>query len=233
MKELKDFIKVSEGVKIRRTEPSLETPSRSVRGQTPTPVNKLSKYAVYDTPADGPVKLTDGKGCLKRKLVVEDGLMDGTGQYKAPRKAVAKPDKHVKCPITGQKLEYKALMDIKFKAIDPDSIREKPHFEGIKMGSANQEINHTRWCCAITGDPLHNSMQLLVMKTPGEEHAWVICEKSFNEMVKPNMTDPLTDKKITMENIYKIRRSGTGFSKTNSDKTLVKTECAIMNMSAS
>ena len=85
---------------------------------------------------------------------------------------------------------------------------------------------------AITGDPLHNSMQLLVMKTPGEEHAWVICEKSFNEMVKPNMTDPLTDKKITMENIYKIQRSGTGFSKTNS-KTLVKTECAIMNMSAS
>ena len=233
LKELKDFIKVSEGVKIRRTEPSLETPSRSVRGETPTPVNKLSKYAVWETPADGPTKLTDGKGCLKRKLVVDDGLLDGTGHFKAPKTKVEKPDKHVKCPITGQKLEYKNLMDIKFKAIDPDAKYEKPNFEGLKMGHANQEITHSKWCCAITGDPLHNSMQLLVMKTPGEEHAWVVSEKAFNEMVKPNMICPLSNKKIEMKDIYKIRRSGTGFSGTNSQGILVKTECCIMNMSAS
>lgn len=243
MKEIKDFIKVSDGVKIRRTGGSLETPfscrsmGNSISGETPTAVNKLSRFACYDTPKDGDggethFKLTDGKGPLKRKLVVENGLMDGGGGFKAPREKITKPAKHVKCPVTGKKLEYKGLMEIKFKAIDPDAKHEKVHFEGLRMGSANAEINHTKWCCAITGDPLHNMMQLLVMKTPGEEHAWVVSEKAFNEMVKPNLICPLSNKKITMKDVFTIRRSGTGFSKTN-EKVLVKTECAIMMMSSS
>lgn len=220
-------------MKIRRTEPSLENASRSVRGETPTPINKLSRYAVWDTPVDSDcTPLTDGKGCLKRKLVVENGLMDGTGQYQAPRQAMKKPDKHVKCPVTGKSLEYKNLMEIKFKPIDPEGQKEKEVFEGLRMGSANAEIKHTKWCCAITGDPLHNSQQLLVMKTPGEAHAWVITEKSFDEMVKPTMTCPLSNKKITMKDVMFIRRSGTGFSKTNSE-VLVKTHCVISNMTAS
>ena len=55
--------------------------------------------------------LTDGKGVLKRKLEVGEGLLDGTGQGGKLRKVVEKPDKHVRCPITGNPLEFKELTD--------------------------------------------------------------------------------------------------------------------------
>merc|ERR1711976_234179 len=211
IKVLHDFIKTTDGVKIRKVDISLDTPSNSIRGGTPTP--SLSKYAVWDTPADGKTKLTDGKGCLKRKLVVDHGLLDGTGHFKAPKQPVEKPDKYVKCPITGNRLEYKELMEIKFRPIDPDAARAPVRHESSTMGGVWVEAP-PKWCCAISGDPLTNNMQLLVLKTPGEKDAMVISESSYNNTVKPSMICPFTNKKITDDCIFKIRRSGTGFSKT-------------------
>merc|ERR1711981_306934 len=115
LKEIQQFIKTSDSLKIRAD--PIDNPLRSVRGDATPAVG--SNFWVAGTVRDTHyASLTDGKGVLKRKLEVEDGLMDGTGQGGKMRKVIAKPDKHVRCPITGNPLEYKDLIPTLFKRID-------------------------------------------------------------------------------------------------------------------
>ena len=59
----------------------------------------------------GYASLTDGKGVLKRQLENGDGTVSGTGQGGALKMVIEKPDKFVKCPITGKQLEFSQLTD--------------------------------------------------------------------------------------------------------------------------
>ena len=100
-------MKTSNSVVIRKVD-GLNTPLRSVRDPDQTP--ECNRFWMEATPRDSQrTLLSDGKGSLKRKLEVEDGLLDGTGSYKMKKQAVEKPDKYLKCPITGKKLDFKEL----------------------------------------------------------------------------------------------------------------------------
>lgn len=225
-KELKEFIKASDSVVIRQIN-ALNTPLRSVRDPDQTP--NCNRFWVAESARDSQrTLLSDGKGSLKRKLEVEDGLLDGTGSYKM-KKVVEKPDKYVKCPISGKKLDFKELFTIKFRLIDPDGAKIPQKHIGSVAGGAHQENSIPQYCCAVSGNPLTNHMKLMVIRVP-DAPVHVISESSFVNSVKPTMTCPFTNKPITMDQVVEIRRGATGFASTNN---LQKTEKKVSAMGPS
>merc|ERR1711981_638585 len=187
IKEVNTFIKTSDSLCLR-SDP-IDNPLRSVRGDATPSVG--SNFWVAGTVRDTHyASLTDGKGVLKRKLEVDDYLMDGTGQGGKMRKVISKPDKRVRCPITGNALEYKDLIPVKFKRIDGGSNdKAKPSHKSSIAGQANQE-SKSRYCCAISGDPLPNSMKLVIIISPGCDDASVCSEAAYLTSVKPTMICP-------------------------------------------
>jgi len=209
-KELNQFIKQTDSLVVR-TDP-LDNPLRSVRGEKTPAINGQFWQAgtVRDT---NYATLTDGKGDLKRTIEVEDGLLDGTGFGGAMRAAVKKPDKHVRCPVTKEPLDFAKLLPVNFQPINKagdSSSADKPKPKASVAGGADvQKIS--KYCCAITGDPLTNSTKLIVFKKGGE----VILKEAFDKVVKKTMTNPFTNEKITEKDYILLRRGGTGFSQTN------------------
>lgn len=206
-KELNQFIKQTDSLVVR-TDP-LDNPLRSVRGERTPAINGQFWQAgtVRDT---NYATLTDGKGDLKRTIEVEDGLLDGTGFGGAMRAAIKKPDKHVRCPVTKEPLDFAKLLPIIFKQIDKDVDVTRASQKASVAGGANQE-KVSKYCCAITGDPLTNSTKLIVFKKGGQ----CISKEAFDKAVKKTMTNPFNNEKITKADFIELRRGGTGFSQTN------------------
>jgi len=219
IKEVNQFIKTSDSLCLR-SDP-IDNPLRSVRGDFTPAVG--SNFWVAGTVRDTHyASLTDGKGVLKRKIEVEDGLLDGTGQGGKLRKVISKPDKHVRCPITNNPLEYKDLIPTVFKRIDGKKMNAaKPTEDKLADGSKSTvagQANHaakSKYCCAISGDPLSNSMKLVVMVAPGLDEARVCSEQAYIRSVKKTMICPFTNKKITEKDVISLKRGGTGFSSSN------------------
>lgn len=145
---------------------------------------------------------------MKRTIHVEDGLLDGTGFGGAMRAEVKKPDKHVRCPVTKEILDFAKLYPVNFKKIDKDVDKVKQ--KASVAGGANQE-KVTKFCCAITGDPLTNATKLIIFKEGGH----VISKEAFEKAVKKTMTNPFNNQKITDKDYIELRRGGTGFAQTN------------------
>jgi len=219
IREVNQFIKTSDALIMRGADP-IDNPLRSTRSAE-TPKISSNFWMAGTVRADhsarmGYASLTDGKGVLKRQLEQGDGTLSGTGQGGALRNVVEKPDKFVKCPITGKQLEFSQLIPIQFKRTDggKDNSKIKGKETSSIAGQASVQ-SKSDFCCAISGDPISNSMKLVAIIAPGETEGKVCSEAAYINSVKKTMICPFTNKKIDDSNVISMKRGGTGFASTN------------------
>lgn len=112
-----------------------------------------------------------------------------------------KPDKTVRCPMSGKPLKMNELMDIKFKEVsDPDD-------------SKAIITKKNRYMCWVTHDILSNSIPVAVIKTTGD----VVTVECVEKIIKKDMIHPLTGSKLKESDIIYLQRGGTGYSTTNAN----------------
>jgi len=117
----------------------------------------------------------------------------------ARSKIVTKPDKTVRCPMSGRPLKLKDLIDVKFTEIlDAD--------EGTCTITKK-----TRYKCAVTGDALNNSVPVAVITTSGD----VVTVECVERLIKKDWLHPLSGEKLTESDIILFQRGGTGYATTN------------------
>lgn len=105
------------------------------------------------------------------------------------------PSLKTTCPITGVKLRVKDLIPVKFTPADKHS----------KQALAARE---ERYVCALTQKVLRNSIACVVLKPTGT----VITEEAYTRLVKPDMVDPISGKKLKESDIIKMVSAGTGYA---------------------
>lgn len=99
---------------------------------------------------------------------------------------IQKPDKTIYCPISGNVLKVKDLIDVKFAPATRD---EK-----------NLDPNQPRYVCAVTKDVLTNAQQLAVLRTTGD----VVTMDCVEKIIKKDWIHPLTSTKITEKDIILV-----------------------------
>lgn len=118
----------------------------------------------------------------------------------ASRAKLEKPDGKIYCPISGEILKLKDLIDVNFTlANDPDD-KDKSLI-----------ANETRYVCAVTKDVLTNAQQHAVLRTTGD----VVTMECYEKLIKKDMIHPLTNEKLTEKDIIMLQRGGTGFASVN------------------
>jgi len=119
----------------------------------------------------------------------------------AEKLKLQKPDSTIFCPISGQPLKAKDLIDVKFKAVnDPDD----------KKCLITKE---NRYMCAVTHDILNNSVPCVVLRPTGD----VITVECFEKVVKKDWIHPLTGSKLREKDVIFMQRGGTGYATTNTN----------------
>ncbi|XP_050739387.1 nitric oxide synthase-interacting protein homolog [Eriocheir sinensis] len=117
---------------------------------------------------------------------------------------IAKPDKTIKCPISGQPLRAKDLIPVKFTlALDEEGEggSKVPSLEGA----------HQRYKCPVTGDMLRNNVACYVLRQTGD----VVTQRCVDTIIRKDMTHPLTGQSLTEKDLIVLQRGGTGFATTN------------------
>lgn len=110
-----------------------------------------------------------------------------------------KPDSRIYCPISGEPLKIKDLIEVKFTLVnDPDD---------KKSLIAKEE----RYMCAVTKDLLTNAQQHAVLRTTGD----VVTGECVEKLIKKDMIHPLSNEKLEGKDIIWLQRGGTGFSSVN------------------
>lgn len=113
----------------------------------------------------------------------------------APTK-ITKPDDKVRCPMSGQALKLKDLIDVNFTPINDRDTK-------------TSLISKTaRFVCAVTNDVLGNSVPCAVLKTSGN----VVTMECVDKIIKKDMVDPTNNKKLKERDIILLQRGATGFS---------------------
>ncbi|CRK90190.1 CLUMA_CG003904, isoform A [Clunio marinus] len=118
----------------------------------------------------------------------------------AAKAKLNKPDSKIYCPISGEPLKIKDLIDVKFTpANDPDD--------------KNKSLiaKESRYVCAVTKDVLTNAQQLAVLKTTGD----VVTGDCVERLIKKDWIHPLTNEKLKESDIIYLQRGGTGYSAVN------------------
>ncbi|CAD5234294.1 unnamed protein product [Bursaphelenchus xylophilus] len=111
-----------------------------------------------------------------------------------------KPPQKVTNPVTGKPLKFKDMMPVIFTPIDEDAAKTNLIYSMKE-----------RYKCPVTGDILTNSSRCAYIKTSQKIVSWNCVEK----IIKKDMIDPLTNKKLTDSDVIELQRGGTGFSSTN------------------
>ncbi|XP_059614102.1 nitric oxide synthase-interacting protein homolog [Phlebotomus argentipes] len=112
---------------------------------------------------------------------------------------VAKPDKTIYCPVSGQPLKATDLIEVKFTLVqDPDD----------KKSLIAKE---SRYMCPVTHDILSNSVPCAVLRPTGD----VVTMECVEKFIKKDMIHPLTNEKLTEQDIIPLQRGGTGYAQTN------------------
>jgi nitric oxide synthase-interacting protein len=111
---------------------------------------------------------------------------------------IQKPDKTIYCPISGNVLKSKDLIDVKFT-------------KGNRDEGSSKDPNEPQYVCAVTKDVLTNSQQLAVLRTTGD----VVTMDCVEKIIKKDWIHPLTSQKITEKDIIVLQRGGTGFASAN------------------
>lgn len=115
----------------------------------------------------------------------------------APTK-VEKPDEKVRCPMSGQVLKLKDLIDVHFTPIN-----DRDNKTSLIKKSA-------RYVCPVTNDVLGNSIPCAVLKTSGS----VVTMECVEKIIKKDMMDPISGKKLAEKDIIPLQRGATGFTST-------------------
>lgn len=118
----------------------------------------------------------------------------------ASKAKMQKPDSTIYCPISGNVLKVKDLIEVKFTPINDPS-------ESNKSLIAKEN----RYMCAVTKDVLTNAQNLAVLRTTGD----VVTGECVEKLIKKDMIHPLTNEKLTDKDIIWLQRGGTGFSSAN------------------
>ena len=113
----------------------------------------------------------------------------------AKKTEVKKPDQHVYCPISGQPIAMKDLIDVKFKLAN-DVHPDKRPLVAVR----------DRYVCAVTGDLLGNSVPCAVLRSSGT----VVTMDCVNRLIKLDMVDPISGMKLNDNDIIPMQRGGTG-----------------------
>lgn len=100
---------------------------------------------------------------------------------------IQKPDKTIYCPITGNVLKLKDLIDVKFT-------------RGVKDEGTSKNPNDPQYVCAVTKDVLTNSQQLAVLRTTGD----VVTMDCVEKIIKKDWIHPLTSEKITEKDVIVV-----------------------------
>ncbi|XP_063847086.1 nitric oxide synthase-interacting protein homolog [Scylla paramamosain] len=118
---------------------------------------------------------------------------------------IAKPDKTIKCPISGKPLRAKDLIPVKFAlALDSD--------KGQRGGAGpSLEGSQERYKCPVTGDVLRNNVACVVLRPTGD----VVTLRCVETIIRKDMKHPLTGQTLTEKDIITLQRGGTGFAITN------------------
>ena len=109
------------------------------------------------------------------------------------------PDQKVYCPMSGNPLRIKDLVEVKFIPVDKNLSREE------------LITKDARYVCAVSGDVLSNSIPCAVLKTSGS----VVTMECVEKFIKKDMIDPTNEKKLKDRDIIPMVRGGTGFAETN------------------
>lgn len=118
----------------------------------------------------------------------------------ANKAKIQKPDSKIYCPVSGELLKIKDLIEVKFTlATDPDD--------------ANKSLiaKESRYVCAVTKDVLTNAQQVAVIRTTGD----VVTMDCVEKIIKKDWIHPLTSEKISEKDIILLQRGGTGFASVN------------------
>ncbi|ESO12630.1 hypothetical protein HELRODRAFT_159202 [Helobdella robusta] len=108
-----------------------------------------------------------------------------------------KPDEVVRCPMSGQPLKMKDLIEIHFTPIN----------DGDKRNIIAKEL---RYVCPVTNDILGNSVPCAVLRTSGS----VVTMECVEKIIRKDMIDPINGKKMKEKDIIPLHRGATGFSGT-------------------
>ncbi|KAG0729855.1 Nitric oxide synthase-interacting [Chionoecetes opilio] len=114
---------------------------------------------------------------------------------------IAKPDKTIRCPISGQPLRAKDLIPVKFTHLPLEGGEAGPSLEGA----------HQRYKCPVTGDVLRNNVACAVLRPTGD----VVTQRCVDTFIRKDMLHPLTGQTLTDKDIIPLQRGGTGFATSN------------------
>lgn len=117
----------------------------------------------------------------------------------AKKVIIPKPNNTIYCPVSGQVLKIKDMIDVKFTLA--------PNDEPGKSLISRQ----ARYMCPVTRDVLSNSVPCVVLKTTGD----VVTTECYEKLIKKDMNHPLTGEKLKESDIIHLQRGGTGFSSVN------------------
>uniref|UniRef100_A0A914H8F2 Nitric oxide synthase-interacting protein homolog n=1 Tax=Globodera rostochiensis TaxID=31243 RepID=A0A914H8F2_GLORO len=111
---------------------------------------------------------------------------------------IEKPSSKMLCPISGEELKLKELLPVKFTPIDS------------RMPFAKLVAQPNRYKCPITHDELTNTSRCVYLKTSNCVVSW-----QCMDVIRKDMVDPLSGKRLTEPDIIELQRGGTGYAATN------------------
>jgi nitric oxide synthase-interacting protein len=111
-----------------------------------------------------------------------------------------KPVNIIPCPVSGKPLKVKDLIDVKFKPYIDQQDNKKALI-----------TKENRYVCAVTHDILSNSVPCAVLKPTGD----VVTLECVEKIIKKDWIHPLTNVKLSENDIIVMQRGGTGYSQTN------------------
>lgn len=107
-----------------------------------------------------------------------------------------KPDRCVRCPMSGSRLRSSDLVPVRFRPLQPGLSRPQL--------LARSE----RYVCALSGDVLSNATPCAVLRPSGA----VVTMECVERLIRKDMRDPLTGEPLTEADIIVLQRGGTGFA---------------------
>lgn len=124
-----------------------------------------------------------------------------------------KPDTTIYCPMNKTPLSMKDLFEVKFKLLED------------KNDNRALIIKQDRYVCAVSNDVLGNNVACCVLKTSGA----VVTQECVDKIIKKDMIDPISSKKLVDSDIIPIQRGGTGYAGSSAKLTSSKYSPAIVS----
>ncbi|XP_058715592.1 nitric oxide synthase-interacting protein isoform X2 [Poecile atricapillus] len=116
----------------------------------------------------------------------------------AAAERLQRPERSVRCPMSGRKLRLSQLVSVHFTPAQP----------GLSPGQLLAREPSDRYVCALTGDPLGNATPCAVLRPSGA----VVTLASVDRLIRKDMRDPLSGAALTDDDIIVLQRGGTGFA---------------------